>query len=126
MPNEQAQFVDLESVRVETRDGIKTVVFSVDSGEEVLFQRNKQGYVVKICPVSVETFSLNQARLKAIDLLPNQVLDRGGKYVVKKLTNRGSDKGKLTPNQNICRPSWLSNGAAMAHALASGSHEQDD
>lgn len=75
--------VSESELRVEDRDGIKTCVFVTEDGREVLFQRNKQGGVMKVTDISVECFTLCEARKISISRLPNHFLEKSAHHSLK-------------------------------------------
>lgn len=69
--------------KVEERNGGQVCVFVTMTGKEVLFQRNKQGYVVKTTPDKIELFDLAWARNRAVELLNNPFTCKDPKHTVR-------------------------------------------
>jgi hypothetical protein len=69
--------------KVEERNGGQVCVFVTTTGKEVLFERNKQGYVVKTTHEKIETFDLAWARNRAVERLSNPYTSKDSKHTVR-------------------------------------------
>lgn len=120
--------LDLLNYKVEERNGIKTVVFQTLSGRgEVLFQRNKQGYVVKITNLPVETVCLAAARNLCLPLLRNVFLEKGSRHTTKVVdTPQQERRGVPATCQQTQKPSWLNPAMAASHEAALKTYTDDE
>lgn len=112
--------------QVEFRDGVKVVVFRTTEGVEVLFWRDRDGYVKRVVSIEVEAISLGEARNIAIKMLPNPFLEKDSHHSVKVVDEvRQSVLNRSARNQTQ-RPAWLDKRLAIHHDNQLSSHNSND
>jgi phosphoribosylformylglycinamidine (FGAM) synthase PurS component len=108
------------AVKVEYREGVQTCIFCTEKDQEVLFQRDKQGQIVKITDISIDCFSAAAARalIAKEKLLDNPIIEKGPHHTLKKVDAKPFVVSNQLSRQQLIHDAWC-------HALRMNPWDED-